>query len=67
MVCTCAAATSSTASSQSARTSPPLPRALWYVRRLLGVRLDVPQARTGSFSRRFASLYISSSTPRMYG
>ena len=48
MVCTCAAATSSTASSHVARTRPPLPRAAYVAPAQVGVETISAQAATGS-------------------
>ncbi len=67
IVYTCAAAAISTASSQVMRTSPPLPRADWYRRRLSGSSVISDHASTGSPSLAFASRYISTRTPRPYG
>src|SRR6266545_2863678 len=67
MVCTCAAAIISVASSHVARTSPPRPRADLYRRARSGSDTTCAQAATGSPVRAFASRYISSSTPRTYG
>jgi hypothetical protein len=68
IVCTCAAATISCASSQEIRTSPPLPRACWYLRRRCGSAWMSAHAATGSPpKRRLASRYISTRTPRAYG
>src|SRR5699024_9610863 len=67
IVNTCEAAAISNASSQPARTRPPLPRAFWYRRRLSGSVVISPHAGTGSPSRSLASRNISSRTPRTYG
>ncbi len=55
IVCTCAAAAISSASSQDTRTCPPLPRARWYARRRSGSPTTSAHAATGSPSRALAS------------
>ncbi|PNG90381.1 hypothetical protein SMF913_25846 [Streptomyces malaysiensis] len=67
MVLTCAAATNSATSSQSARTRPPLPRARLYARAFAGSRVISAQAATGSPSRPRASRHSFSRAPRTYG
>ena len=68
MVWTYAAATISVASSQLARTRPPLPRADLYAFARSGLSTMCAQALTGSPSCwDLATRYICSSTPRMYG
>ncbi len=68
MVCTCAAAAISTASSQLARTNPPVPRADLYRRARSGSPVISAQAATGSPPwRAFAARNNSSRTPRTYG
>ena len=65
IVCTYAAAASSTASSQLARTKPPVPRADLYRRASTGFAVISAQAATGSPSwPALASRNMSSSTPR---
>jgi hypothetical protein len=65
IVCTYAAAASSTASSQLARTKPPVPRADLYRRASAGFPVISAQAATGSPSwPALASRNMSSSTPR---
>ena len=66
-VYTCAAAAISSASSQRARTRPPLPRARLYQAVLaLSDTID-PQASTGSACSARAARHSSSRRPRMYG
>ena len=67
IVCTYAAETISSASSQEIRTRPPLPRALTYRRRRSGSPWMSAHAATGSPSRARASRYSSTRTPRAYG
>ena len=67
MVCTWAAATISEASSQVARTSPPLPRADLYERAVSGSPVTSAQASTGSPVRSLAARYARRSAPRTYG
>jgi hypothetical protein len=68
MVWTWAAATISSASSQLARTRPPLPRARLYRRAFSGSETMLAPAATGSPPvAALAARYISSSRPRTYG